>query len=124
MQTCYFQLQSGHLLSLLKHDECVHSNGDLAPLICPIALLALVSRPYLMLLFKRLLLYLCNYQMYIHYSDKEKLVIAVVLPLQTGVNHPGNAVVIGSAFAISVLALIFAVVWVLVYWLTSEKHKS
>ena len=58
MQTCYFQLQSRHLLSVLEHDERVHSNGDLAPLICPIALLALVSPPLpYVLLFKRLLLY-------------------------------------------------------------------
>ena len=94
MQTCYFQLQSGHLLSLLEDDECVHSNGDLAPLIWPIALLALVSPPllYVVLFIQKLLLYLCNYQMYIHYSDKEKLVTAVVLPLQIGVTHPGNAV--------------------------------
>ena len=35
--SCYRQLQSGHLLSLLEDDEC---NGFIAPLIWAIALLA------------------------------------------------------------------------------------
>ena len=89
-------VKSGHLLSLLEDDECVHNNGFIAPLIWATALLVpVVSLPLPnVLLFERLLLYLCNYQMYMHYSGKDKLVTAVLLLSQISVTQVGIALIV------------------------------